>query len=76
LRPLEALAAATVNSAHVLGLGEEVGRLQPGHRADVVVLDTPDLDHLTYRPDTAHVLAVVCAGELAYVSPQAEGRWG
>ena len=76
LRPLEALAAATVNSAHVLGLGGEVGRLQLGHRADVVVLDTPDLDHLTYRPDTDHILAVVCAGELAYVSPQAEGRWG
>ena len=76
LRPLEALAAATVNSAHVLGLAEEVGRLQPGHRADLVVLDTPDLDELTYRPDADHVLAVVCAGELAYVSPQAEGRWG
>jgi imidazolonepropionase len=76
LHPLEALAAATVNSAHVLGLGEEVGRLQPGYRADVVVLDTPDLDYLIYRPDTAHVLAVVCAGDLAYVSPQAEGRWG
>ena len=76
LRPLEALAAATVNSAHVLGLGDEVGRLQPGHRADAVVLDTPDLDELTYRPDADHVLAVVCAGELAYVSPQAEGRRG
>jgi imidazolonepropionase len=76
LRPLEALAAATVNAAHVLEIGREVGRLQPGHRADVVVLDTPDLDHLTYRPDADHVLAVVCAGELAYVSPQAEGRWG
>jgi imidazolonepropionase len=76
LRPLEALAAATVNSAHVLGLGGEMGRLQPGYRADVVVLDTPDLDHLTYRPDAANVLAVVCAGELAYVSPGAGGRLG
>jgi imidazolonepropionase len=74
LRPLEALAAATVNSAHVLGLGREVGRLQPGYRADAVVLDTPDFDHLTYRPDADHVLAVVCAGELTYVAPGAGGR--
>jgi imidazolonepropionase len=74
LRPLEALAAATVNSAHVLGLGREVGRLQPGYRADAVVLDMPDLGHLTYRPDADHVLAVVCAGETAYVAAGAEGR--
>jgi imidazolonepropionase len=73
-RPLEALAAATVNSAHALGLGREVGRLQPGYRADAVVLDMPDFDHLTYRPDAGHVLAVVCGGETAYVAAGAEGR--
>jgi imidazolonepropionase len=74
LRPLEALAAATVNSAHVLGLGREVGRLQPGYRADAVVLDTLDFDHLTYRPDADHVLAVVCGGDVVYVAPGAGGR--
>jgi imidazolonepropionase len=74
LRPLEALAGATVNSAHVLGLSREVGRLQPGYRADAVVLDMPDLDHLTYRPDADHVLAVVCSGELSYIAGRAESR--
>jgi imidazolonepropionase len=74
LRPREALAAATVNSAHVLGIDNEVGRLQPAHRADAVVLDMPDLDHLVYRPDADHVVAVVCGGEIAYLAPGAEAR--
>ena len=74
LRPLEALAAATVNAAHVLGLGSEVGRLVPGYRADAVVLDVPSFEHVPYRPDADLVLAVVCGGELAYVAGGAEER--
>lgn len=38
----EALAAATRGAAAVLGLDHEVGRLIPGHRADVVLVDGPD----------------------------------
>jgi imidazolonepropionase len=74
LRPLEALAASTVNAAYVLGLEDKVGRLAPGYRGDVVVLDVPSFDHLFYRPDRPHVVAVVCAGELVYVAPGAEDR--
>lgn len=74
MRPLEALAAATVNSAWVLGLDDEVGRIQDGHRADLVVLDMPSPDHLAYRPDHDHVLAVACAGELVYIAEGAERR--
>jgi imidazolonepropionase len=74
LRPLEAVAAATVNSACVLGLDGEIGRLQPGHRADAVVLEIDDLDQISYRPDHDPIVAVVCGGELAYVAPGAEDR--
>ena len=74
LRPLEALAGATVNAAHVLGLGSEVGRLAPGYRADAVVLDVPTFEHVPYRPDADVVLAVVCSGELVYVAEGAGGR--
>ena len=74
LRPREALAAATVNSAFAIGLDGEVGRLQPGHRADLVVLDVDEVDELAYRPDADVVVAVVCGGELVHVTPGHQGR--
>jgi imidazolonepropionase len=73
LRPYEALAAATVNAAYVLGLEDTVGRLAPGYRADFVVLDTPSFDMITYRPDIDPVAAVICGGRLVHVAGSA--RW-
>jgi imidazolonepropionase len=74
LRPLESLAAATANAAYALGVHEVTGSLSPGRRADVVVLDVPAFDWVTYRPDHDPVIAVVCDGELAYVAPRARAR--
>src|SRR5262249_8031856 len=39
LAPAEALAACTVNAAHVLARADRLGRLAPGFRADIVLLD-------------------------------------
>ena len=74
LRPREALAAATVNAAFTLGLDHEVGRLQPGHRADAVVLEVTDIDELAYRPDSDPVVAVVCGGQVVHLAAGEEGR--
>jgi len=74
LRPMEALAAATVNAAHVLGLDGGIGRVVPGGRADLVVLDAPSFDLIPYRPDHDPVLAVVCGGELVHLAPRARER--
>jgi len=48
LSPAEALCACTANAAHVLGL-QDLGRLAPGYRADVLLLDAPDWRHLAYH---------------------------
>ena len=48
LSPEEALAGMTANAAHVLGLTDR-GRIAPGLRADVVLLDAPDWRHLAYH---------------------------
>lgn len=74
LRPIEALAAATVNAAYVLGVEKQVGRIADGYRADLIVLDAPSFEHLIYRPDADHIAAVVCGGDLAYVAPRAIER--
>src|SRR5712691_6208576 len=43
----EAALAATEGSAHVLGLGDRIGRIAPGYKADLVLLD---LDHPNWLP--------------------------
>ena len=62
LAPAEALAACTVNAAHVLGRADRVGRLAPGYGADLVLLETPDWRHLAYHVGGDIVAAVVKDG--------------
>jgi imidazolonepropionase len=49
LAPEEALAAVTVNAAHVLGHSDKVGRLATGYDANIVLLDAPDWRYLAYH---------------------------
>jgi imidazolonepropionase len=58
----EALAGATRNAAGSLGLGAECGRLAPGFRADLVVLDLPDPRLLAYHHGVNHAAVVVHHG--------------
>lgn len=64
LRPSEALAAATINAAHAVGRGGEVGSLEVGKLGDVIVCDAPGLDHLGYWFGPNPVAAVLKAGRL------------
>ena len=45
----EALAACTVNAAHVLGRAGDKGRIAAGLDADIVLLDAPDWRYLAYH---------------------------
>jgi imidazolonepropionase len=65
LSPAEALAACTVNAAHVLGQGDRIGRLAPGFRADIALLAAPDWRYLAYHLGAPVVSQVVVGGELA-----------
>jgi imidazolonepropionase len=64
LRPIEALAMFTRNAAYAVGLGHEVGRLAPGYRADLLVLDVPNHRHVAYHHGVNHVAAVVHHGSV------------
>jgi imidazolonepropionase len=70
---LEALLACTLNAAWVLGLSGELGSLEVGKRADVVLLDEP-ISHVPYRFGRNPVCVVVRGGEVAWVRPDAAGR--
>jgi imidazolonepropionase len=60
----EALAAATLNGAHSLGMASEVGTLQPGRLADLVILDVPHYAHTVYHYGVNHVSSVVKRGRV------------
>ena len=62
LSPAQALAACTVNAAHVLGRAESKGRLAPGFDADIVLLDAPDWRYLAYHLGGDVVSEVIVGG--------------
>jgi imidazolonepropionase len=64
LTPAEALAACTVNAAHVLGRADRLGRIARGYGADLVLVDAPDWRHIAYHLAGGVVHAVVRAGVL------------
>lgn len=65
----EALTAATLNAACCLGLGEEIGSVETGKRADLVLLDAPNLLHMAYHYGVNPVRAVVKDGAVVHKAP-------
>jgi imidazolonepropionase len=65
----ETLTGMTLNAAASLGLAAEIGSLEAGKSADLVVLDAPDDRHLIYHWGINLVSAVVSRGRLAWSRP-------
>ncbi|MBZ5596536.1 MAG: amidohydrolase family protein [Acidobacteriia bacterium] len=66
LSPAEAVSAATINAAHALAYGEELGSLEPGKRADVIMLNVEDYRDLSHLFGINHVHMVLKNGEVIY----------
>lgn len=49
MTPAEALKGATIYAAKAIGRDEEIGSLEPGKRADFVLLDAPSVNHWLYH---------------------------
>lgn len=61
----ESLTAATLNAACSLDLGGEIGSVEEGKRADLLLLAAPNLLHLVYHYGVNPVAAVVKGGRVA-----------
>jgi imidazolonepropionase len=66
MTPAEAVTAATINAAYSLGRGDEIGSLEKGKRADLVIHDASDYRELAYWFGIEHPWRVYANGELAY----------
>jgi imidazolonepropionase len=64
LTPAEALVAATLNAAYAVGRGDQIGSLEVGKQADVLLLETPDYRHLAYRVGENPVEMVIKHGTI------------
>lgn len=64
MTPAEALWSATAGGARALRR-DDIGRLSPGARADLAVLDAPSYVHLAYRPGVPQMAAVWRGGRPA-----------
>lgn len=66
MTPAEALIAHTLNAACVLGISGSVGTIEPGKQADVVILDAPSLEYLSYMPTNENVKIVFKSGRKVF----------
>jgi imidazolonepropionase len=64
MTPAEAITAATVNAAYAVNRASEVGSLEAGKRADVIVLNAPNHRFLGYRFGVNLVDKVIKNGRL------------
>jgi imidazolonepropionase len=69
LTPAQAIAASTINAARAVGRDREVGSLEPGKRADLLLLDAPDYRHLGYRYGGNLVATVIKDGVVLQMQP-------
>ncbi len=64
ITPAQAIAAATINAAAAIGRADQVGSIEAGKQADLLVLSVPDYRHLGYRFGANLVKTVIKKGQV------------
>ncbi len=68
ITPAQAIAAATINSAHAIRRADSVGSIEVGKQADMLILSIPNYRHLGYRFGTNLVKQVIKRGKVYSVN--------
>ncbi len=74
LATAEAITAVTINAAHAIGRAKEVGSLEVGKKADVIILDVPNHKFIGYRFGVNIVDKVVKDGRLVF-DREEKAKW-
>jgi len=69
MTPAEALKGATSIAAQAAGLGGQVGEIAVGRRADLAVIDAPDVNHWLYHYRPNACVLTVAAGRVCWQAP-------
>ncbi|MFN8674563.1 MAG: imidazolonepropionase [Candidatus Sericytochromatia bacterium] len=64
LLPIEAIACATLNAAYACGRGHDLGSLEIGKQADIIILDAPNHRYIPYHYGINLVEKVIKKGEV------------
>ena len=64
LTPMESIQAGTINAAEVMQMGDELGSLEAGKLADVVIVDGDPLSDIFCLTHAAHVKLVIKDGKI------------
>ncbi|WP_126428332.1 imidazolonepropionase [Brevibacillus marinus] len=62
MTPAEVLVAATINAAHAIRRGHEIGSIEVNKRADLVIFDVPNYMQLQYHYGVNHADTVIKSG--------------
>ena len=60
----EVLCATTINAAYAINRGDEIGTLEEGKKADVLILNVPNYKQLQYFYGMNHTDTVIKAGQV------------
>ncbi|HEX17448.1 MAG TPA: imidazolonepropionase, partial [Thermoplasmatales archaeon] len=66
MRVEEALVASTVNSAYSIGVGNEVGSIEVGKKADIQIMNVPSYKFIPYHFGVNLVDTVIKSGKVIY----------
>ncbi|HOV79295.1 MAG TPA: imidazolonepropionase [Bacillota bacterium] len=64
MTPAEVISAVTINAAHAIGRAREIGSIEAGKKADMVIFDAPAYNYIPYRFGTNLARTVIKNGRV------------